>query len=43
MKNYSKIISNLKNTIEKGGAASTIAALKRTLIFVQKKREEEPR
>tara|TARA_R110000803_G_scaffold163375_4_gene227028 strand:+ start:50 stop:187 length:138 start_codon:yes stop_codon:yes gene_type:complete len=40
MKDYTKVISNLKQTIKKGGAEATISALKKTLIVVEKKNKE---
>tara|TARA_R110002096_G_scaffold229334_1_gene418892 strand:+ start:27 stop:161 length:135 start_codon:yes stop_codon:yes gene_type:complete len=37
MRDYNQEISNLKQTIERGGAAATISALKKALIVVEKK------
>ena len=39
MRDYTEVISNLKKTISKGGAAATISALKQALIVVEKKQK----
>ena len=41
MKNYREVILNLRKTIAKGGSSTTIAALKRKLILLEKKGEED--
>jgi hypothetical protein len=41
MKNYREVILNLKKTITKGGSRTSIAALKRKLILLEKKSEED--
>jgi hypothetical protein len=40
MKDYKKITSDLKQTIERGGAKATICALKRLLIVIEKKTQK---
>jgi len=41
MRDYTKVISNLKQTIKNGGSPSSIATLKKTLTLVIKKQKQK--